>query len=79
MYKGESMYKDEVFFALVSSASINLLKVNHEKTRTIREICSKLTIKTPERCQYRRSDVFIGNFEQISQIVLVFPLLTLNK
>ena len=24
------------------------------------EICSKLTIKTPERCQWRRSGVFVG-------------------
>ena len=43
------------------------------------EICPKLTIKTPERRQQRRSGVFIVNIEQISHIVLVFPLLTLNK
>ena len=30
-------------------------------------------------CHQRRSGVFIVNFEQISHIVLVFPLLTLNK
>ena len=30
------------------------------------EICSKLTIKTPERRQRRRSGVFIVNFEYIS-------------
>ena len=29
--------------------------------------------------QWRRSGVFIVNFEQISRIVLVFPLLNLNK
>ena len=29
--------------------------------------------------QWRRSAVLIANFEQISQIVLVFPLLTLNE
>ena len=29
------------------------------------EICSKLTIKTPERPYWRRSGVFIVNFEQI--------------
>ena len=29
--------------------------------------------------QLRRSAVLIANFEQISQIVLVFPLLTLNE
>ena len=28
---------------------------------------------------WRRSGVFIANFEQISQIILVFPLLNLNK
>ena len=30
------------------------------------EICSKLIIKTPERCHSRRSGVFIVNFEEIS-------------
>ena len=40
------------------------------------EIHSKLTIKTPERCHWRCSDVFIVIFEQISQITLVCPLLT---
>ena len=29
------------------------------------EICLKLTVKTPERHHYRRSDVFIVNFEHI--------------
>ena len=42
------------------------------------EICSKLTIKTPESHQLRRSGVFIVNFENISHLVLVFLLLTLN-
>ena len=41
-------------------------------------MCSKLTIKTSERRQ-RRSGVFIVNFEHISQLSLVFLLLTLNK
>ena len=40
------------------------------------EICSKLTVKTPER---RRSGVFIVNFDHISYIFLVFLLLTLNN
>ena len=40
------------------------------------EICSKLTIKTPERRQWRRSSVFIINFERISHLFLVFLLLT---
>ena len=32
-----------------SATGIYLLKVNNKNTRTRREICSKLTIKTPER------------------------------
>ena len=43
------------------------------------EICSKLIIKTPERRQWRRSDVFIVNFENISHLLLVFLLLTLSR
>ena len=31
------------------TADIYLLKVNNENTRTMCEICSKLTIKAPER------------------------------
>ena len=55
---------------------IYLLKVNNKSTKTRCEICSKLTIKTPER--RRRSGVFIVNFEHISHLVLVFLFLTLN-
>ena len=51
-----------------------LFKVNNENTRTMLEICSKLTIKIPER-RYWRCSGFIVKFEQISHIVLVFPLL----
>ena len=43
------------------------------------DICSKLTIKTSERRQWRRSYVFIVNFEHISHLALVFLLLTLSK
>ena len=58
---------------------IYLLKVNSRNTRTWCEICSKLTIKTPERRQWRRSGVFIIiNFEHIPHLVVVFLLLTLN-
>ena len=38
----------------------------------------KLTVKTPERHQWRRSGVFIVNSEHISNIILLFLLLTLN-
>ena len=51
---------------------IYLLKVNKRSSRTRYEICSKLTIKTPD------TGVFIVNFEHISDLVLVFLLLTLN-
>ena len=60
-------------------ADIYLLKINNKNNRTRCEICSKLTIKTPERRQWRRSRVFIVNFEHISHLALVFLLLTLNK
>ena len=48
-----------------------LVNVTNGKTRTIREIFSKLAIKTPEPT--------IVNFQYTSFIVLVFSLLTLNK
>ena len=32
----------------------------------MREVCSKLTIKTPEQCHYRRSGFFAGNLEQVN-------------
>ena len=57
-------------------AGIYLLNVNNRNTRTRCEICSKLTIKTPERRQWRRSGVFIVNFEHISHLAVVFLLLT---
>ena len=57
--------------------SIYLLKVNNRNTKTRCEICSKLIRKTPERCQWRRSGVFIVNFEHILRLVLMFLLLIL--
>ena len=36
-----------------------MFKVNNGNIRTTYKICWKLTIKTPERCQRRRSGVFI--------------------
>ena len=60
-----------------SLSDIHLFKVNNENAMC--EICSKLTVKTPERRHWRRPDVFIVNSEHISHVVLVFPLLTLNK
>ena len=55
-------------------ASIYLFKVNSRNTKKGCKICSKL-IKTPERRHWRRSHVFIVNFEHISHLFL----LTLDK
>ena len=60
---------------LQSNFRQNLFKVNNWNTRTVNEICSQLTIKTPVRV----SGVSIANFEQISHAVLTFPLITLSK
>ena len=54
-------------------------KVNNRSTRTSCEICSKLSLKTTERRQWHRSGVFIVNFKHISNLVLVFLLLTSNN
>ena len=59
-------------------AGIYLLKVNNNNTRARSEICSKFTIKTPKRREWRCSGALIVNFVHISQLVLVFLLLTLN-
>ena len=56
-----------------------LLRINDRNTTTRCQICSKLTIKTPKGRQWRRSSVFMVSFEHVSQLALVFLLLTLNK
>ena len=48
-----------------------MFKVDNRNTRARCEICSKLTIKTPERRQLHRSVVFILNFGHISHISIV--------
>ena len=55
-------------------ANIYLLKIISGNTKNLCEICSKVTIKTPER-----SGVFIVDFEHIYHLFLVFLLVTLNK
>ena len=66
-------------YYLISFTSRQVFNVNSRNTRSKCEICSKLAIKTPERCQWRWSGVFIVNFEYFSHLVLVFPLLTLSR
>ena len=53
----------------IYQAGIYLLKGNNRNTGTRCEICSNLTMKIPD---------FFVNFEHISDLVLVFLLLTLN-
>ena len=48
-----------------------LFKVNNRNVKTMREVRSKLAIKTP--------DIYIVDFNKMSRIVLVFLLLILNK
>ena len=52
-----------------------MFKVNNRNTRTRCEICSKLTIKAPERRHACQPDAW--HFGHISHLVLVFLLLTL--
>ena len=50
-------------------ANIYLFKFNNRETRKKSEMYSKLTIKTPDRRQWRLSGVFIVNFEHISHSI----------
>ena len=56
--------------------AINMFKIKKKNTGTRCEICSKLTIKTPERRQFAIS---IFNSEPIFYLVLVLLKLTFNK
>ena len=57
-----------------------MFKVKNRNTRKSCQICLKLTIKTPEGPHWRGPfGVFIVNFGDISHLVLVFLLLTLNR
>ena len=63
---------------ILAPVRIYILKVNNRNTRIRCEICSKLTLKIPEQCQWRRPGIFLVNFEHISHLALVFLLVTLN-
>ena len=45
----------------------------------MQNICSKLTMKTPERRQWHRFEVFIVNFQHILYLFLMLLLVNLNK
>ena len=64
----------EITLEDTNPASNYMFQVNFKNTRTRCEICSKLTMKIPER-----RHIFIVNFEHISHPVLLFLLLTLSK
>ena len=51
-----------------------LFKVNNRNTKKRYEICSKLAIKTSERCQWRSFSFFIVNLEHISHLFLMFTV-----
>ena len=59
-------------------ASIYLLKVNNRNTRTINMFKVNNKDNSTTQLTSRRSGVFLVNFEDISHLVLVFLLLTLN-
>ena len=62
--------------------NIYLLKVNDKNTGKACKKCSKLIIKTVERCHCSSSGFFIVNFEHISHLFLLFLvvlLLNLNS
>ena len=40
-----------------------IFKINSRSARAKCEICTRLTIKTPGRCQWHHSGIFIVNFE----------------
>ena len=71
-------YKNHLLINSINPASNYMFKVNNGNTRIRYEICSKLTIKTPERRQWYPSGVFVKS-EHISHLVLVFLLLTLSS
>ena len=54
-----------------SQPVINFSKLTVETLEEGVKLYSKLTIKTPEQRHWRRSGVFIVNFEHISHLVLV--------
>ena len=57
------------------SSNIYLFKINDRKSRKSCEICSKLTIKTPERRQGRRFGVLLLTLNIFHTVFLVFLLL----
>ena len=71
-----SYSENALFYTLTKTQpAFTCSKLTTENTKTRYEICSKLTINRLEQRQWRRSGVFVVNFEHISLFLL---LLTLN-
>ena len=62
---------------LFSGLLVTPLKVLNLPSRRLPAQINKEQRKTPEQCPWRRSGDSIVNFEHISQLALVFLLLTL--
>ena len=71
LFSRSTRFKSNCQTETVPQPVITYSKLTIKNTRTRCEICSKLTIETPERR--------LTSFEHISQLVLVFLLLTFNK
>ena len=80
-YEIKVWQKNRILFEKVIPIGNYMFKVSNSNTRTRCEICSKLTMKKSEQRQWRRSGLFIVNFEHISHLVshLVFLMLTLSR
>ena len=76
---GDLPRKYSVNIASNTPAGNFMFNVNNRNIKTSCEICSKLTLKIQERRHWRRSGIFIVNFEQISHLALVLLLLTLSR
>ena len=78
MRRGYFLFRLSFFFLLQAQLAFACSKSTIEPPEQS-EICSKLAIKIPEQYHWHCSDVFSVNSEQISHIILVFLMLTLNK
>ena len=66
------IFFERLCFVILSVPTRNyLFKVSNWNTRIRCENCSRLRMKTLERCQWRRPSVFIVNCEHISNFLLI--------
>ena len=71
-HKIKWIYFEFALFVISSVPAMNyLFKVSHWSRRIRCEKCSRLRMKTLERCEWRHSSVFIVNYEHISSFVLI--------